>query len=164
MHKIQGRVSRCWIHCTNSVKYWYILASLSIVMSTNQFNLSLPIVLEYFDLMIPILERTLLAFADVSINVGVRKALGCEIIRLYTGSLLLLVEYLKSSNWFLLNEYWILNSCLQFFVTQLIEHAWGWLNFIFRKFTYFRASNLHPIIRASWELWKASKLVTMLDQ
>lgn len=74
-------------------------------MSTNQFNLSLPIVLEYFDLMIPILERTLLAFADVSINVGVRKALGCEIISPCTASVLLLVEYLKYSNWFLLDEY-----------------------------------------------------------
>lgn len=87
------------------MKYSCILASLSIVMGTNKFNLSLPIVLEYFDLMIPILERTLLALADVTINVGVKKALGCEIIRLYTASLLLLVEYLKFSNWFLLNEY-----------------------------------------------------------
>lgn len=87
------------------MKYTCILASLSIVMSMNKFNLSLPIVLEYFDLMIPILERTLLALADVTINVAVKKALGCEIIRLYTASLLLLVEYLKFSNWFLLNEY-----------------------------------------------------------
>lgn len=87
------------------MKYSCILASLSIAMSTNKFNLSLPIVLEYFDLMIPILERTLLELADVTINVGVKKALRCEIIRLYTASLLLLVEYLKISNWFLLNEY-----------------------------------------------------------
>lgn len=56
------------------MKYSCILASFSIVMSTNKFSLSLPIVLEYFDLMNPILERTLLALADVAINVGVKKS------------------------------------------------------------------------------------------
>lgn len=56
------------------MKYSRILASFSIVMSTNKFSLSLPIVLEYFDLMNPILERTLLALADVAINVGVKKS------------------------------------------------------------------------------------------
>jgi len=87
------------------MKYSCILASLSIVMSPNKFNLSLPIVLEYFDLMILILERTLLVLADVTIKVGVKKALGCEIIRLYTASVLLLVEYLRFSDWILLNGY-----------------------------------------------------------
>lgn len=56
------------------MKYSRILASFSIVMSTNKFSLSLPIVLDYFDLMNPILERTLLALADVAINVGVKKS------------------------------------------------------------------------------------------
>lgn len=74
------------------MNYACILASLSIVMSRNKFKLSLPIVLELFDLMILILDRTPLALADVTVNVGMKKALGDEIIRLYTASLLLLVE------------------------------------------------------------------------